>query len=84
VITFVFSVTEHRDKWQPISVVLDRRIVEQWQRADGRTLRPVDLYAIAKMSLFERFDAAPENVNDSPIHPNIGDISRHLQALGLL
>jgi hypothetical protein len=81
---FVFSVTVNRKDWMPISVILERRTIEDWQRADGRSLRAVDLYAIAKMSLFESFDRSAGAVVPSPIHPSAGDISRCLDVLGLL
>ncbi len=82
--TFVFSVTVNRKDWAPISVVLNRRTVEDWERADGRMLRDADLYAIAKMSLFDSFDRSMESPPLSPIRPGVDDISRRLDALGLL
>jgi hypothetical protein len=82
--TFVFSVTVNRKDWTPISVVLERQTVEDWQRADGRRLRAADLYAIAKMSLFESFDRSDGAHFPSLIRASADDISRHLDALGLL
>lgn len=82
--TFVFAVTVNRKDWSPVSVILDRRTVEEWQRADGRRLRDTDLYAIVKMSLFDSFDRSIEGPPASPIRPSVDDINRRLDALGLL
>ena len=82
--TFVFSVTVNRKDWTEISVILERQTVENWQCRDGRRLRPADLYAIAKVSLFELFDRSPAAGPLPPVHPSADDINRHLDALGLL
>lgn len=83
-ITFVFSVTVNRKNWTPISVVLERQTIEKWQRSDGRQLRSADLYAIAKMSLFESFDRSAGAHSPALIRASADDISRHLDTLGLL
>lgn len=83
-ITFVFSVMVNRKDWTPISVILERQTIEKWQRADGRRLRSADLYAIAKMSLFESFDRSAGPHSLALIRASADDISRHLDTLGLL
>jgi hypothetical protein len=82
--TYVFSVTINRKDWERVSVALDRKTIEDWQQANDHTLRGVDLYAIAKMSLFESFDRSGEGVPSSVIQPDSADISRLLDGLGLL
>jgi hypothetical protein len=79
----VFSVTVNRKDWMLVSVILDRRTIEDWQHREGRRLRAADLYAIAKMSLFESFDQSV-GAPASPLRPGADDISRHLDTLGLL
>lgn len=82
--TFVFSVTAARKDWQQVSVRLNRQTIAEWQEQNGRVLRGIDLYAIAKMSLFEAFDGSDGTIPGSLIQPDANDISRLLDTLGLL
>ena len=65
-------------------MILEHKTIEEWQRADGRRLRSADLYAIAKMSLFESFDKSAGAHSPSLIRASADDIGRHLDTLGLL
>lgn len=82
--TFVFSVTTNRKDWQRVSVRLNRQTTAEWQGQNGRILRGIDLYAIAKMSLFHEFDRSDGAIPGLLIQPDAGDISGLLDALGLL
>jgi hypothetical protein len=80
----IFSITMNRKDWTAIGVRLERRTIDQWRQLHGRELRPIDLYAIAKRSLFEEFDRAEGDQLSTLIQPAPDDITRHLTALGLL
>jgi hypothetical protein len=54
---YVFYVTADRRTSYPVSVFVLRSAVETWQAAHGRELSGTEQYAIAKMALFEAFDA---------------------------
>lgn len=83
-VIFIFSATANRKHWEPVSIVLGRQVIEQWQLLQEHNLRPVDLYAIAKMSLFESFDRSASGVLPSIVRPGTNDLSRYMDALGLL
>jgi hypothetical protein len=82
--TFVFSVTTNRKDWQRVSVRLNGQTIAEWEGQNGRTLRGIDLYAIAKMSLFEAFDRSDGTIPGSAVQPDARDVSRLLDTLGLL
>lgn len=82
---YVFSVTRDRKTYFPVSVLLAEAVVAAWSESHQRTLSSTELYAIAKLSLFESFDER-ENVEQisMPIEIDGGAIGRHLEALGRL
>ncbi len=53
---FVFQVSADRKSWEDISVLVSATAVQAWQQAHDRELTPTELYAVAKMSLFQAFD----------------------------
>ena len=81
---YTFSVTTNRKNWTAVPVRLRRPTIDQWQHAHERELRKIDLYAIAKQSLFEEFDRAEAGQLSELIEPAPDYITRHLRALGLL
>jgi hypothetical protein len=82
---YVFSVTRDRKTYFPVSVLLAEAVVAAWSESHLRTLSSTELYAIAKLSLFEAFDQR-ENVEESsvPVEADAEAIDRHLEALGRL
>ena len=79
---YVFSVTRDRKTYFPVSVLLAEAVVAEWSESHQRVLSATEIYAIAKLSLFEAFDER-ENV-DQPIEPDGEAIDRYLEALGRL
>ncbi len=82
---YVFSVTRDRKTYFPVSVLLAEAVVAAWSESQQRTLSSTELYAIAKLSLFEAFDGRENSEELSmPIEPDGSAIDRHLEALGRL
>ena len=82
---YVFSVTRDRKTFFPVSVWMAEVVVMQWSELHHRELSAAEMYAIAKLSLFEAFDER-ETVGQSntQIEADREAIGRHLQALGRL
>jgi len=57
---FVFQVSADRKTWDGTSVLVSSAAVQEWGRAHQRQLYPTELYAVAKMSLFQAFDERPQ------------------------
>jgi len=78
-------VTRDRKTYFPVSVWLADSVVADWSESHQRALSATEIYAIAKLSLFEALDAS-ESVEQlcKPIEPNGEAIDRHLEALGRL
>jgi hypothetical protein len=82
---YVFSVSRDRKTYFPVSVSMADAVVKTWSSAHERALSETELYAIAKLSLFEAFDERDEVQQFSmPIEPDTAAIDRHLTALGRL
>jgi hypothetical protein len=82
---YVFSVSRDRKTYFPVSVSVADAVVKTWSSAHERVLSETELYAIAKLSLFEAFDERNEVQQFSmPIEPDAAAIDRHLSALGRL
>ena len=56
---FVFDVSADRKTSAPVSVLVSGAAIEDWESRHGRTLHGSERYAIAKMALFQAFDARP-------------------------
>ena len=56
---FVFQVSADRKDWDATSVLLSAAAVEAWENTHQRQLSPTELYAVAKLSLFQAFDERP-------------------------
>ncbi len=82
---YVFSVSRDRKTYLPIFVVLADQVISLWCATHQRELSETELYAIAKLSLFEALDQR-EQVEDlsAPIEIDGDAIDRHLAALGRL
>ncbi len=82
---YVFSVTRDRRTYFPVSVLLAEVVFAAWSESHQRTLSSTELYAIAKLSLFEAFDER-ENVDQlsMPIELDGSAIERRLEAMGRL
>lgn len=81
---YVFSATPDRKNWELVRVILDQAIINGWSSShDGRTLQPVERYAIAKLALFDFFDESRREA-PKPLRPTAEDITRYLDSLGRL
>jgi hypothetical protein len=82
---YVFSVTRDRKTYFPVLVVLAEGMIAEWGSAHQRELSETELYAIAKLSLFEAFDQRDDLQElSTPVEPDVHGIDRHLAALGRL
>src|SRR5579859_6158249 len=79
---FVFDVSADRKTSSPVSIFLAEEAVESWQKERGRTLSATELYAIAKMALFQAFDEreTPEALRQA-IHVAAADVVAILSGL---
>ena len=53
---FVFSVSADPRVWRPAGVRIAGSAVAAWQKSHQRELSPAEVYALAKMTLFQAFD----------------------------
>ena len=81
---YVFQVTADRKTWFPVSVVVFEMAVYSWQKANVRELTGTELYAIAKMALFQAFDDRenPEQMQ-CDIKVRRADLDGIIETLGL-
>jgi hypothetical protein len=56
---YVFDVTADRKTSFPVSVLVEHGGVAAWNLQHGRELSGTEIYAVAKMSLFQAFDDRP-------------------------
>lgn len=64
-VQFVFSVSSDRKTFFPVSVFLAASSIDAWEDAH-HVLHSAELYAIAKMALFQAFDERPEPAQMKP------------------
>jgi hypothetical protein len=57
---FVFQVSADRKTWADTEVRVSSAAVQAWEESHSRQLSPTELYAVAKMSLFQAFDERPQ------------------------
>ena len=82
---YVFSVSCDRKTYFPVSVRLAEAVVVGWGERYQRALSATEIYAIAKLSLFEAFDERQDLDQLSlPVEPDGEAVDRHLGALGRL
>jgi len=64
---FVFDVSADRRTSSPVTVLVTAEAVENWERLANRALSSTELYAVAKMALFQAFDerATPEAMREA-------------------
>jgi len=80
----VFSVTSDRTTRFPATVFLSRRVVETWERENGRELNATEHYALVKMRLFQAFDDETQLAPDSPaVVVSQADVAEHASTLDL-
>ena len=80
---FVFSVSIAPGKHIPVSVLLADAVVTAWEQSHARQFSSTELYAIAKMALFQAFDERlrPELMK-APIHVRPADVEAISETLG--
>ena len=69
---YVFDVSRDRRVFTSLSIFLKEDALEGWQTQHGRELTGPERYAIAKMALFQAFDAAPAAQPEVIVQP--GDV----------
>jgi len=82
-IEFVFGVSAGRAPIGAASVVLGGDVIAGWQRRHQRELSSTELYAVAKMALFQAFDErhAPARMKDAVVVREL-DVEAFGDALG--
>lgn len=54
---FIYAISTDRKSAFPLRILVRQQALEHWARANGRALTISEEYAVAKMRLFEAFDA---------------------------
>jgi hypothetical protein len=81
---YVFDVSSDRKTSSKVSVIISDATVAHWQDVGGRTLSSTELYAIAKMALFQAFDEreTPEALQ-AAVRVAPGDVQAILTTLNI-
>jgi hypothetical protein len=81
---FVFQLSADRKIWEATSVLVSAAAVQAWEQAHDRQLSPTELYAVAKISLFQAFDerALPAQMKGA-VWVRIADLDGIVETLGL-
>ena len=81
---YVFDVTADRKTSFPVSVFVEEGGVAAWNQAHGRALSGTEVYAVAKMALFQAFDerARPDLMHE-PVRVRAEGVESIVSALGL-
>ena len=79
---FVFTVAGTGADGIAVSVLLDNAAVRAWEQAHTRQLSSPELYALAKMSLFQAFDERPRpELMKAPVRVRLADIEAIAESL---
>jgi hypothetical protein len=81
---FVFQISADRKTWDGTSVLVSAAAVQTWEQTHQRQLSPTELYAVAKISLFQAFDerTLPAQMNES-VWVRTADLDGIVETLGL-
>ena len=79
---YVYMVSVDRKKVFPLRIFVQRDGLDHWGRTAGRELTGTEEYAVAKMRLFDAFDAIPDLANAQP--PLVVDASNIEELLSRL
>jgi hypothetical protein len=83
-VEFEFRVSAGRERWLPAAVVVADRAVDVWETAHARTLSSTERYAIAKLALFQAFDARPAPPDAAlEVRVAAADVEAIVERLGL-
>ena len=81
---FVFDVSADRKTSGPVSVFVNDEAVRSWEQKHGRALAATELYATAKMALFQAFDErAHPGLMKQDIGVRAADMEAILEGLGI-
>ena len=81
---FVFDVSADRKSFRQLAVVIPAGSLEPWETASGRTLAANEIYAVAKIALFQAFDERPgPALMATPVHVRAADANSILEELGI-
>lgn len=80
----VFTVSANRKEWFELHVFVEDRAIEAWAARHGRPLAENERYAVAKMALFEAFDARSDPSEMlAPVRVDALAAERLLERLGI-
>lgn len=80
---FLFQVTSDRKTFFVAEVLVEEKALGQWAKAHGRALVEPEVYAAAKMRLFQAFDESPRPEDVRRILVSEANIESLLEPLGL-
>jgi len=81
---YVFDVSADRKTSFPVSVLVEDGGVAAWNQEHGRELSGTELYAVAKMALFQAFDDRPRpDLMYEPVRVRAEAIAEILSTLDL-
>lgn len=81
---YVFDVSADRKTSITVSVLVSHAALEDWQSRHGRMLQASEIYAIAKMALFQAFDERPNPAAmNAGIHVRAADVEAILARLDI-
>lgn len=63
---YVYMVSVDRKTVFPLAIFVPRDALQEWARANGRTLTGTEEYALAKMRLFQAFDEVDDLATARP------------------
>ena len=80
---FIFEVSAASSHFR-VCVIVAPETLEPWERGLGRTLTPTERYAVAKLALFQAFDASssPEEITGT-VRPAAEEVGEALEKLGI-
>jgi hypothetical protein len=81
---FAFQISPDRKTWDETSVMVSAAAVKAWEDTHQRQLSPTELYAVAKISLFQAFDerALPAQMKGA-VWVRAADLEGIVETLGL-
>jgi hypothetical protein len=80
---FVFRVSADRRAWRSAGIRIAGAAVAAWQSARQRELSATEIYALAKLALFQAFDECPDPAHmRADVHVSEADIEALAATLG--
>lgn len=80
---FVFGVSADRRAWGPVGIRIAASAVAAWEKSRLRELSATEVYALAKMALFQAFDEQSNPAHmQADVHVSEADMEAIASTLG--